>query len=236
MPNLVDQADDWIWVQIWEGRHPHWLKELRALYRSCLVGELQNIHALQFAQQQAATFRLPLAHVEASGWWEAPCSLSALHHWDFLPQVHSPDSRDFCIARQEETLALAQALQCSVERSGMLPRVLSDAVQYLQSCIAPLMDSNMIVSFMVGPTDNRPIMSPTSEEEAVLLGDEPQPQDAQEVTMSSPECPEIPEPEEPTEQADIPSHLPLHPWPPTTMLTSPGIPVESSLGLELSIC
>ena len=36
-------------------------------------------------------------------------------------------------------------------------------------------------------------------------GDEPEPQKAQEVTTSSPECPEIPEPKEQTEQSDAPS-------------------------------
>ena len=33
MPNPVDQADDWIQVQMrWVGRHPQWWKELWALY------------------------------------------------------------------------------------------------------------------------------------------------------------------------------------------------------------
>ena len=88
MPNLVDHADSWIQVQMSrEGRHPHWWKELKALYRDSLAGDLSNTHALQLAWQQATASRLPLAQEEASGWWEAPCSLSTLHHWDFLPQV-----------------------------------------------------------------------------------------------------------------------------------------------------
>ena len=45
-------------------------------------------------------------------------------------------------------------------------------------------------------------MSLTSEEEAVLLGNELEPQEAQEVTMSSLECPKTPELEEPTEGSD----------------------------------
>ena len=71
MPNSVDQVDDCIWVQmsqIW--RHPYWWKELRALYWGYLVGDLSNIHALEFYQQQATAFRLPLAQAEASRCWE----------------------------------------------------------------------------------------------------------------------------------------------------------------------
>ena len=50
MPNLVDQADEWIQVQMsWAERHPHWWKELRALYQGCLVGDLSDIHALEFS-------------------------------------------------------------------------------------------------------------------------------------------------------------------------------------------
>ena len=32
-------------------------------------------------------FRLPFAQEEASGWQEAPHSLSALHHWNFYPKL-----------------------------------------------------------------------------------------------------------------------------------------------------
>ena len=103
---------------------------------------------------------------------EDPSSLSTLHHWDFLPQVHSPGSRHFCITRQEEILTLAWALQCCAERLGCL----------LESCVRlhrtskgawPLMqlDSDKIMeASLLGPTNNRPIMPPTSEIEAVLLG------------------------------------------------------------------
>ena len=51
MPSHVDQADNWILVQIsWEEKCPYWWKELRALYWGCLVGDLSNIHALEFSQ------------------------------------------------------------------------------------------------------------------------------------------------------------------------------------------
>ena len=98
MPDLTDQADDWIQVKMRQkGSHPLWWKELRALYWDCLLGNLYDVHTLQSAQWKATAFKLPLAQEEASRWWEAPCSLSTLHHWDFLPQVDSPGSRDFCI-------------------------------------------------------------------------------------------------------------------------------------------
>ena len=112
LPDPVDQADTWIQVQMGQkGRHPYWLKELRALYWGCLVGDLSNFHTLQFAQWQAKAFRVPLAQAEAYGWWEAPHNLGTLHHQDSLPQVDSPYLRDFCVTRQEEILALAWALQ-----------------------------------------------------------------------------------------------------------------------------
>ena len=62
--------------------------------------------------------------------------------------------------RQEETLALAQGLQCCTERSGTPSSgVLCKAVQDLQRCIAPLMwldGDDIIEASLLGPgTDNR---------------------------------------------------------------------------------
>ena len=106
IPTPVDQVYEWIWVHIsQEGRHPHWWRELRALYWGCLVHDLYNTQALHFAQWQATVFGLPLAQAEVSGWWQAPHSLSTLCKWDFLSQVDSPGMRDFHVIRQEETLA-----------------------------------------------------------------------------------------------------------------------------------
>ena len=54
MLDPVDQADNLTWVQMSrEGRHPH--------YRGCLVGNLSDVYAPEFAQWQATTFRLLLA-------------------------------------------------------------------------------------------------------------------------------------------------------------------------------
>ena len=50
MPDLVDQADDWICMQMSRAeRHSHWWKELRALYQDGLVGDLSNVHTIEFS-------------------------------------------------------------------------------------------------------------------------------------------------------------------------------------------
>ena len=129
------------------------------------------------------------------GWWEAPHSLHRFCHQDFLPHIDPPIPRYLWVARQEETLALAQALQHCAERSGMPPTVLCHAAWDLQRCMVPLihLDGDEIVeTLLLGPTDNAPGTSPTPEEEAVLLGDEPECLEAQEATM-------CPKPEEPAE-------------------------------------
>ena len=104
-----------------------------------------------------------------------PCprvgGLSALYYQDFLPSVDSPGIRDFHFTRQEEILALAQALQYCAKRSCVRLHRTSKGVW-------PLMqqDSDKIIeASLLGPTNDRPIMSPTLEEEAVLLGDELEP-------------------------------------------------------------
>ena len=69
MPDLVDQVDDWIQVQMrWAGRHLWWWKELWAIHMGFLLDDLYNAYTLQFAWWLAAAFRLPLAQVKASGW------------------------------------------------------------------------------------------------------------------------------------------------------------------------
>ena len=88
----------------------------------------------------------------------------------------------------------------------MTPRVLCNAAHDLQRCMAPLMhlDGDEIVeASLLGPTVNGLGMSPTPEE-AVLLGNEMEPLEAQEATMCPCECPGAPEPEEPAEWSDVP--------------------------------
>ena len=162
----------------------------------------------KLAQWQAVAFRLPLAQQQASGWWEASHSLSRLHHLDFLPQVDPPGLRDFWVTRQEETLALVQALQHCSREVRMPPGVLCDAAWGLQRCMAPLMqlDGDEIAeASLLRPTDDGPIAPPTSEEEAVLLRDEPESKGGSRGYYISPECPETPKPKEPPKQSDAPS-------------------------------
>ena len=55
-PNPVEHADYWIQVQILrEPWHPHWWKELKALYRDS-AGDLHDAQALQVAWWQATAF------------------------------------------------------------------------------------------------------------------------------------------------------------------------------------
>ena len=69
----------------------------------------------------------------------------------------------------------------------MPPRVLYNAAWDLQWYMAPLMwlDRDEIMeASLLGPTDDGTGVSLTPEEEAVLLGEELEPQQAQEATMS----------------------------------------------------
>ena len=68
------------------------------------------------------------------------------------------------------------------------PEVLCNVAWDLQRCMAPLMwlDGDEIVeASLPKPADNGPGVCPTSEEEAVLLGDEPEHKESQEATTSS---------------------------------------------------
>ena len=76
---------------------------------------------------------------------------------------------------------------------------------------------------------------PTLEEEVVLLGDEPEPQEAQELLHLPLNA------RKPQKLKNQPSsltlyiHLPLHPWPQTPVGTSPRTPGEASAGLDPSV-
>ena len=101
----------------------------------------------------------------------------------------------------------------------------------------PLMwlDSEEIVeASLLSTTNGRPITPPAMQEEAVLLGDEQEPQEALEVTVttSSSECPEVAEPERLTKWADAPSPPTLCPWPQTPRVTTPRTQGEPNTGLD----
>ena len=98
---------------------------------------------------------------------------------DFHPS--SSDPQNFQVVDQENTLALAQALQAFAEASGAKPEVLCGAVRELQQCMAPSMAINgdeIMEASLLGPIEEeqRP---PTPEEETTLLGRELGPQQTQ---------------------------------------------------------
>ena len=87
------------WITLITGSEYRWAgkestlisgNSLKLFTGGCLVGDLRDTHTLQLAWWQATAFRLPPAQEEASGWWEAPYSLSTLHHGDFLLWGDSP--------------------------------------------------------------------------------------------------------------------------------------------------
>ena len=217
-PDLVEHPTNWIQVQMIQNPvPPSWWKELRSIHRES-VCKLGVSLVQQLTQWQAASFQLPIAQEEESGWWKAPCSLPGLCLQDFLPCNDSPSTRDFWEKRKEETLGLAWALQHCAGGWGHLPRVLCDAAWNIQRCIASLMDleaDEIVEMSLLGPTDNGSRMSPTLAEEAVLLGDELEPQEAQKATTCPHEHLGAPEPKEPAEQS-------YAPHPPAPSATTPG--------------
>ena len=81
--------------------------------------------------------------------------------------------------QKEETLVLARALQCCVEKFGVPSRVLCNAAWDLHSCMVPLMH---LKASLLGATDNEPRAYPTPTEEVELLGNDPASQEALEIT------------------------------------------------------
>ena len=70
------------------------------------------------------------------------------------------------------------------------------------------LDGDEIVeASLLGPADNGPRIPPTLTEEAVPLGDEPEPQEVQEATTCPCEHPHVLKPQEPAKQSDA-LHLP----------------------------
>ena len=78
--------------------------------------------------------------------------------------------------------------------------------------MTPLMHlegDKIVEDSLLGPADDGPRMSPTLAEEAVLLGDKPEPQDAQEAAVLPWEHPqETPEPKDTVKQSDVPCQPP----------------------------
>ena len=72
------------------------------------------------------------------------------------------------------TMASARALQACAEESGFPTRVFCDVAWELQWCMAPLLVLNgvkIVEASILRPIEGECRTSPTSEEEAALLGD-----------------------------------------------------------------
>ena len=146
--------------------------------------------------------------------------------------------RNFWVTRQEETLALTQGLQHCAERSGMPPGVLCNEAWDLQRCMVQLMcleGGEIVEVSLLGPADDGPGMSLTLEEEAVLLGDEPDPQEAKEATTFPVNT------QKPLNQKNQPSiltlhaHLPPQPQHQVKVVTGLGTPEDPGTGLDPGI-
>ena len=120
----------------------------------------------------------------------------------------------------------------------MPPRVLCDAAWDLQRYMASLMwlDGDEIVeASLLGPTDDKLRVPLTSEEETLLLGDEPETQEAPK-TITSPLNAQKPlNPKNHLSSLMLQAHLLLCPWHQIPIVTSPGTPGEPSAGLDPSI-
>ena len=92
------------------------------------------------ARWQAAAFWLPEAQKWKNSWWSTPPLLSILHQRDFISPTPAEfqGAQDVRITRQDETRALAQALQCSMVQLGMSPGMLFGAIQEFHQCLTPL--------------------------------------------------------------------------------------------------
>ena len=198
--NPVNHPHRWIHAEMEMTVHHHQWKEIKASGRvsmgSHIVWEsLCDTKELHYAQWQVAAFRLALAQNEALGWWDAPSWLSRLCSQDFMPHTKTSGTKDFWSMRQEKTLALACALHTCAERSGMPTRVPCNSTRELQRCMAPLMclsEDEIVEASLLGPAGNEHRTSPTPEEEATLMGEEP----------------ELPE----TPKATSPLTMPRDPW------------------------
>ena len=125
----INHPNSWIHVKMENTIHPHWWKELKASGRvsmdSHMVREgLSNSEGLQEACWQVAVCGLPLAQLEALGWWDAPSWFSRLCPSDFMFHTNSSIPRDFWAVRQEKTIALAWVLQVCTKELGVPTGVL----------------------------------------------------------------------------------------------------------------
>ena len=94
----------------------------------------------------------------------------------------------------------------------------------------------VVEASLLGPADDMDHrMSPTWEEEAVLLGDELEPLEAPEATLCPYEHPGAPNPKNQPSSLKLHAHLPHQPQHLPPVVTNLGIPEEPGTGLSPGI-
>ena len=79
-------------------------------------------------------------------------------------------------------VVLAKALQCCTEQSGALPSITCGPVRDLWECLVtllPLHNEDIWEDFLLESAGDEPMASPTPAEEALLFGEDMEPQEAQ---------------------------------------------------------
>ena len=88
-------------------------------------------------------------------------------------------------------VVLARALQWCTEWLGASPSILCSAVQDLCQCLESLMErDNLLEASMLEVVREEPEASPTPTEEAVLLGEDPEPLEEWAIALHAPDKPE----------------------------------------------
>ena len=172
----------------------------------------------QLDKRQAVGFRLPAAQAKNLDCWDPLPSLGALCHNDFLLPGDLKGSQYIYKMRKEKTLALAKALQRCSKWSGGPYSMICGAARDLQGCMANLMwfeEGDVLEIPLLEPTDDLPIASQTSQEDAALPGE---PQETQATAACPPRHIEwAPEPKDvakPVETATQSQGMQVHPLPP----------------------
>ena len=106
---------------------------------------------------------------------------STLWWHDFPPKRKFQGTLDIHEVRPEEMVVLAKALQHCTERSGAIPCIICGAVRDLWECLVPLLslhDEDIWEDFLLESAGDEPVTSLIHPEEALLLGEVPEPQGA----------------------------------------------------------
>ena len=119
-------------------------------------------------------------------------------------------------------MGLVRALQWCAEWSGALSDIFCSVIWDLCRCLEPLMErDNMLDASMLEVTGEEPVVSPTHTEEAVLLGEDPEPKEDQATTLHIPIQPEEASEPEDTISPGVMAADPQNVWR-QILLSTPG--------------